>query len=393
MYSAQKKGLVLSERKPRTRIGTWRKRVEGFTLIELLVVIAIIAVLSVVGITVFAGVQKGARDAKRRGDIDAVSKAYETKYASGVYQAVTDQDFASGSIPQDPTKGYYFNVLSSGGSGFKVCAALEANPADACNTSATNCFCRVSNQGIIAQGSSLSGTRVELGLGGGSSPDCDPNGTLYAGLMGYWKTDEGSWTGAAGEVLDSSGNGNNGVAYGGANTISGKFGNAGSFDGIDDYLSMGNGASLGLISELTYEAWFKRNAGGDSVQAIVSHYWRPVLWFYTNRFVLTVDEGVGGYWFANGTTNPTVGVWYHVVGVFSLSEGKMKIYVNGVLEGSVDKNTAINLSPGQPVIIGANYVNPSGDRANGFIDDVRIYNRALSSQEISSLYNSGNGCI
>ncbi|MBI4038183.1 prepilin-type N-terminal cleavage/methylation domain-containing protein [Candidatus Daviesbacteria bacterium] len=52
----------------------------GFTLIELLVVVSIIAILSVIGITVFSGVQKNARDAKRRGDIDAISKAMEVHY-------------------------------------------------------------------------------------------------------------------------------------------------------------------------------------------------------------------------------------------------------------------------------------------------------------------------
>ncbi len=50
---------------------------KGFTLIELLVVIAIIAVLSTIGFAVFSGVQKGARDAKRRSDIDAIAKALE----------------------------------------------------------------------------------------------------------------------------------------------------------------------------------------------------------------------------------------------------------------------------------------------------------------------------
>ena len=55
-------------------------RKSGFTLIELLVVISIIAVLSVIGMVVFSGVQKGARDAKRRGDVDAIAKALELHY-------------------------------------------------------------------------------------------------------------------------------------------------------------------------------------------------------------------------------------------------------------------------------------------------------------------------
>ena len=82
----------------------------GFTLVELLVVISIIAILSVIGITVFGGVQKGARDARRRADIDAISKALEVHYGKcaeenlggGPYCAFNGTWFSSGVIPIDP---------------------------------------------------------------------------------------------------------------------------------------------------------------------------------------------------------------------------------------------------------------------------------------------------
>ena len=56
------------------------QKVRGFTLIELLVVISIIAILSAIGITVFSGVQKGARDAKRKADLNAIYTALEIYY-------------------------------------------------------------------------------------------------------------------------------------------------------------------------------------------------------------------------------------------------------------------------------------------------------------------------
>ncbi len=77
---------------------------KGFTLVELLVVISIIAILSVIGITVFSGVQKSARDAKRRGDIDAISKALEVHYGEctvGKYCNLQVNYFASGGVPID----------------------------------------------------------------------------------------------------------------------------------------------------------------------------------------------------------------------------------------------------------------------------------------------------
>jgi len=98
---------------------------QGFTLIELLVVIAIIAILSTIGFAVFSGVQKGARDAKRKLDLDALSKAvllYHQANGSwpnsgnGACSSQTGQDwpasfktdlapYMSGDIPVDPNNG------------------------------------------------------------------------------------------------------------------------------------------------------------------------------------------------------------------------------------------------------------------------------------------------
>lgn len=75
----------------------------GFTLIELLVAISIIAVLAVIGLTFFTTAQKNARDARRRSDIDSVSKALETNKVPGTttYSALADSQFASGKVPTD----------------------------------------------------------------------------------------------------------------------------------------------------------------------------------------------------------------------------------------------------------------------------------------------------
>ena len=74
----------------------------GFTLIELLVVISIIAILTTIGMTVYTGTQRSARDAKRRGDIDAIKKALEVNKQISGYQAISGTWFTAGIIPTEP---------------------------------------------------------------------------------------------------------------------------------------------------------------------------------------------------------------------------------------------------------------------------------------------------
>ncbi len=112
---------------------------KGFTLIELLIVITIIAVLSVIGITVYSGIQKNARDTRRREDIDAISKALEVhlntttnQYCTGAAAsycapAALTTWFASGAIPVDPsTAGSYTGLPANGATTYHICATLEA---------------------------------------------------------------------------------------------------------------------------------------------------------------------------------------------------------------------------------------------------------------------------
>lgn len=139
---------------------------KGFTLVELLVVITIIAILSAIGLVIFTNVQKGARDSKRKGDIDAIAVALEANkpQGGGDYIVLNDNQFTGGKIPEDPlnipycangsstiptgeignsncssTVGYTALDTSNppAGSSWKICAYLE-NPAGA--------YCKVNAQ-------------------------------------------------------------------------------------------------------------------------------------------------------------------------------------------------------------------------------------------------------
>lgn len=229
---------------------------KGFTLIELMVVVSIIAILSMIGLTVFTNVQKSARDAKRKADIDAISKAYEVNYKDS-YQALLGGNFVSGEIPADPNpqKGDYFNWLDADGAGFKVCASLEDNSSNVCNTPGENCYCKLSSQGEIPEGSTAdeSSTQDEFGLGGSAPSVCDPNGSLLSGLVGYWKMDEGT-----GDIVsDSSGNDNDGYLNGSGWSISCKAGGCvrSSSNGSD--IGVGSSSLFNTRFAMTYSVWLR----------------------------------------------------------------------------------------------------------------------------------------
>lgn len=116
---------------PRTSNNT-----KGFTLVELLVVISIIAFLSVIGVTAFSNAQKTARDGRRRADVDAISKAYESGYdaVAGTYTAIDGTKFTTNQLPQDPINSgsnVYTHAMINSNKGFYACADLEVDNGNA----------------------------------------------------------------------------------------------------------------------------------------------------------------------------------------------------------------------------------------------------------------------
>lgn len=383
----------------------------AFTLVELLVVITIISILSVVGSVAYSVVQKNARDTKRREDVDAIAKAYEVKYtATGAYSVLSGTGFNSGSIPQDPSssKGDYFNVVANDGSGFKVCASLEANSSTQCNSPGINCYCKGSLISSINDTSisGLSGNGSGSGWGGSGS-SCDTNGTLGSGLTGYWKMDENSWTNNCSDasVTDSSGNGNNGKSCPAASGLTegsdGRIGKAGSFDGTD-YVEINDPFSNN--TDFTIALWANPSITGKGFNALigeqetVDNIWcrKPGLWYYK----ADDDRTYLHSWIHNSScdtefSNITTGVsnsnfftntetWYHIVWT---KRGDISTFYKNGTQVATD------------VAAPATFYNNADTKYRigmvdnywkGSIDDVRIYNRVLSQGEISLL---ASGCV
>jgi hypothetical protein len=218
----------------------------------------------------------------------------------------------------------------------------------------------------------------------GPSTDCnsDPGSCMTKGLVAYWSFDEGSGNIA----YDSSGNGNHGTIYG-AKWTQGKFGQALSFDGVDDWVDVGNPAILNITDAITIEAWVKPVQKGQ--QGIISG-----SSYYGGSYTLYLRNTPGqdvGFWFNNGTQRRTIAVgtvpsnvWTHIVGVADAT--KMVVYINGIpYTGTLYTGTeALNYDG---VKIGFNSWIALPKYFNGLIDEVRIYNRALSEEEIRYHYN------
>jgi len=200
------------------------------------------------------------------------------------------------------------------------------------------------------------------------------------GLVAWWKFDELSYDGSTGEVKDSSGTGNDGTSYNGLQTAVGKIGRAGNFDGNDDFVDFGISASLNssLNSNFSITYWVYGNVSGQN-QTIFGNkgakYSRTIgyNWWLDGRTAI-VDENVT----VIVSAPTTVGTWQFFSFVY---DGyTMTIYVDGSKEASASYSFSSSYN--------SNYkIGDSHSSYSGLIDDFRIYNRALSSNEVSTIYN------
>lgn len=215
------------------------------------------------------------------------------------------------------------------------------------------------------------------------SPFADSTFINNAGLVGSWHMNEGSGTVAT----DSSGSNNTGVlnATSWTSGSSGKFGEAFNAN-TANYITA---ASTGVTSVNTRELWFKPSSvlGGSNQYLLdmgaVNVYWIQ-LYDVDSDGKLEVRAGAGSSTYVDGTTEITsTSTWYHVVVTMNASN-LLSLYVNGNLESSVTKTA------GAP---GAVTIGSAGDHSlkfSGLIDDVKIYNRAITGPASNCGANSAN---
>jgi hypothetical protein len=217
---------------------------------------------------------------------------------------------------------------------------------------------------------------------------------LQTGLVGYWPF--------CGNANDASGNGNNGTVNG-ATLTTDRFGSANSaysFDG-DDRIDIGN-LNLGQMQySYTYSTWFRTSSTTNTDKTIISDYnsssgdddifscWH--LLEFNNHVHCDARNLPNGYGVSNSTALNN-GVWHNMVSVLDRNTGQLELYVDGVFISSTSFPNQTNFDANGFLRFGVHmWSNTFQSSAYwiGEIDDISVYNRALSSSDIQQLYTLG----
>jgi len=231
----------------------------------------------------------------------------------------------------------------------------------------------------------------------------DPAGCMDYGLVGYWNFDEGT-----GQMAYDNSDNNNDGTLGGSSSIEtsdpvwiiptsppsqgGVKGSALSFDGVDDYVDCGSDDSLKMTDAVTISLWLKTTQTGRADPVTrwpnsspypgyglsISNGWGGCS---TGQIGIWVGDITDRYLCSNTAVND--GNWHYIVGTYDGTTAKM--YIDGVLDNSGARTNGLSSDTSLYFALHQD----GSSRFDGLIDEVRIYNRALSAEEIRYHYNRG----
>jgi hypothetical protein len=209
---------------------------------------------------------------------------------------------------------------------------------------------------------------------------------LERGPIGVWSFEEASGSVA----LDSSGSNTHGALQGPVRTDGGRSGRDLQFDGVDDFVNLGQ--AIALTSSFTACAWIFATGTPVDDGAIISKRGSGTGGWQLDT---TIDVGARAIgfkpddWFRYGATPLNLNRWYHVCGVYDATALETHVYLDGVNDdgalvgtvGSSIRDTAEDLTIGKRA--GA-----SGYEFIGRIDEVMIWNRPLTAAQVNQVYRS-----
>ncbi len=236
----------------------------------------------------------------------------------------------------------------------------------------------------------------------------EPFFARFTRLIGEWRFDEGLWSGVAGEVIDSSTNGHNGQAQPAApagpttaatnSALAGNPGtcNYGEFDGVDDYLTIADDNQLDISRELTITAWINPDTISNVfiLRKGLNYGLRlfnnaRIVWEYNNASAVSRTLTSTSKISALNTSGPRGNGWHHIAVVYSFAAGTQTIYINGVADASSAFSEQIQINANDLFIASQD---GSSRFFDGQIDEVRIYNSALTASDIQTIMNKNRVC-
>lgn len=318
----------------------WAQKQRGFTIVELLIVVVVIAILAAITIIAYNGI-------KQRADSSAVqSEVSQVARKIGLY-AVDNSETYPSSLTDIGVSGSQYQYSSNGSS---YCLTV---------TSAGESFYQTNTWPTPTRG------------------------TCYGQV---------AWYPLNGNTNDYSGYGLNGTGVNltSATGATGAVNSAYEFNGSTSKIDIGYNSVLTIGQPgMTMSAWFKLDTS-TATNAVLSRN-APYLFWINAGPILNSGIQRGGTWYWSATPAGTIVLNQWMYGAITYDGSARKTYVNGVQIGSNDTqfsgnivvNSALGLNIGYDACCGGRYY------FDGSIDDVRLYNRALSAQEIQQLYAAG----
>jgi hypothetical protein len=193
-----------------------------------------------------------------------------------------------------------------------------------------------------------------------------------------------SWWGGDNNALDIVGTNHgtlNGAAY-----APGKVSQAFSFDGTEGYVNVPYSSSLDLQGSLTITAWINSTNNSSLNRGIAGKAGGYQIYVEAGGLLVFGFYNVSGGWtLLHSSILIPENAWVHVAGTFNSTDGTMQLYINGAPDTSL--STAQRLSANaNPVKVGG--FGSDGSPFSGRIDEVGIFNPALSASEIATIYNA-----
>ena len=228
-------------------------------------------------------------------------------------------------------------------------------------------------------------------------------------MEGQWTFDEcDTWSGSANDVVDSIGAGTGdtthyGIAQGGVEqTFAGRVCRAARFDGGDDKIISSNltGNEMHFEKEVTLAAWFKSPGGGGSNPRLIE--FADAAGSYTTSTCLAYDnDGSLRAWVSNeaGTRGGTIDYsgqhyndneWHHAVYTYNSTDGGI-LYDDGEEKATTNDTVSGYIHDAETFVIGG-YFPSTSNGFLGLIDEVMVFSRCFTAEEVEDLYNLTRSC-